>query len=365
MSENSGDLYENKPAIPNKLLQQDGSITDLMGNVVTSATETYNNKVSIPNKFLNPDGTYSTLSDIIGGSIGGDLFVVVDELPTEGEPNKIYLVPDGEGGFNEYHYINGKWDPVGTIDVGVSPQVFYWDGNKGEIGVALWQKVVEANKNTDVIVNGENMIRNTVTHNVFTIIPKGRLYNNLITYGYSEIGFMYQTMTTNTSTPSYSALNDTMSTVKLYDDDREGVVKSIEHRSNAASYGRMQYLALDYDYPSPYTPQYDGSPATKKYVDDNIIPQVFYWNGATDTTGIQFWNDIVQISKTTPVIVFRYVSDSDKTFSSFVAFDKSTFATNPTTYTFSFTPHNLSLGGTMGDAWTRYQKYRIVVQLRF
>lgn len=299
--------YNMKSALPNKVLDEDGNITDLFGNPIVATSEAYKNKPSLPNKWLNPDGTYSTLTEIIAGAIDTDVFVIVDELPEEGNPNKIYLVSDGEGGFIEYHYVDGNWDPIGTVEIDLSqysttdemnaailaalnqgkaytdeqiagisvdPQVFYWDGNKGEIGVALWQKVVEANKNTDVIVNGENMIRNTVTHNVFTIIPKGRLYNNLITYGYSEIGFMYQTMTSNTSTSSYSVLNDTMSTVKLYDDDKEGVVKSIEHRSNATLYGRMQYLALDYDYPSPYTPQYPGSPATKKYVDDTIANSV-------------------------------------------------------------------------------------------
>ena len=206
--------YEDKRALPNKMLNEDGSITDLLGNPVVPTNEVYKKKPALPNKWLNPDGTYSTLTELIAGAIDTDIFVIVDELPTEGNPKKIYLVPDGEGGFNEYHYINGEWDPVGTIDTGVSPQVFYW-------------------------------------------------------------------------------------------------------------------------------------------------------NGATDTTGIQFWNDIVQISKTTPVIVFEYVSNSDNTFSSFVAFNESTFATNPTTYTFSFTPHNLSLDSIMGDAWTKYQKYRIVVQLRF
>lgn len=120
MSENSKDTYKNKPAIPNKLLQSDGSITDLMGNVITDSTEVYDNKVSIPNKFLNPDGTITTLEAIIGSAIDSDLFVIVEELPEEGDPTKIYLVPNGEGGFTEYHYANGNWDPIGIIDIDLS-----------------------------------------------------------------------------------------------------------------------------------------------------------------------------------------------------------------------------------------------------
>ena len=33
--------------------------------------------------------------------------------------------------------------------------------------------------------------------------------------------------------------------------------------------GKIKYLATDVNYSTPYTPTYDGSPATKKYVDDN------------------------------------------------------------------------------------------------
>ena len=92
MSDMNEVIYKNKPALPNKLLQKDGSITDLVGNPVTNATDVYNSKRALPNKWLNPDGTYSTLAEILSGSIGADLFIVVEELPATGEPNKIYLL---------------------------------------------------------------------------------------------------------------------------------------------------------------------------------------------------------------------------------------------------------------------------------
>ena len=75
---------------------------------------------SLPNKFLNPDGTYSTLDEIFADIVDSDLFIIVDELPAEGDPKKIYLLPDGEGGFIEYHYVNGKWDVVGGINIDLS-----------------------------------------------------------------------------------------------------------------------------------------------------------------------------------------------------------------------------------------------------
>lgn len=111
-----------KQAIPNKLLQEDGSITDLSGNPVTNAVDVYNTKQAIPDKVLNPDGTYSKLSDIIGGGGSGDidLFVVVEELPAVGEDNKIYLVPKEDNtGFVEWIYVSNKWDTIGELEANI------------------------------------------------------------------------------------------------------------------------------------------------------------------------------------------------------------------------------------------------------
>lgn len=112
-----------KRAIPNKLLQEDGTVTDLMGNQVVNSTEIYNKKPALPNKFLNPDGSYSTLSEILGKVIDTTLFVVVDTLPEIGNPNKIYLVPNDTGSFDEYFWNNkNQWDKIGAL--GVPMQAF-------------------------------------------------------------------------------------------------------------------------------------------------------------------------------------------------------------------------------------------------
>ena len=107
-----------KCAIPNKLLQEDGTVTDLMGNQVVNSTEIYNKKPALPNKFLNPDGSYSTLSEILGKAIDTTLFIVVDTLPEIGNPNKIYLVPNDTGSFDEYFWNNkNQWDKIGALNV--------------------------------------------------------------------------------------------------------------------------------------------------------------------------------------------------------------------------------------------------------
>lgn len=117
------ELYDSKVSLPNKLLQKDGTITDITGKAVVNSVEAYKSKPALPNKFLNPDGTYSTLNEIISGMIDTDLFIIVDELPESGDEQKIYLVPNGEGGFIEYHWTGDTWDPIGTIEIDLSDYV--------------------------------------------------------------------------------------------------------------------------------------------------------------------------------------------------------------------------------------------------
>lgn len=119
MSENSNDLsYTLKNSIPNKLIQEDGTVTDITGKAVTGSVPEYDDKPALPNKFLNPDGSYSTLSEILGKVIDTTLFIVVDTLPEIGNPNKIYLVPNDTGSFDEYFWNNkNQWDKIGALNV--------------------------------------------------------------------------------------------------------------------------------------------------------------------------------------------------------------------------------------------------------
>ena len=113
-------ILNTKPALPNKLLQDDGTVTDITGKEVINSIDAYNKKPALPNKFLNPDGTYSTLNEIIASMVDTSIYVIVDELPAEGNPQKIYLVPDGKGGFIEYHWTGTKWDPIGMVEFDIT-----------------------------------------------------------------------------------------------------------------------------------------------------------------------------------------------------------------------------------------------------
>lgn len=110
-------VYNLKSSLPNKLLQDDGTITDIGGNPVVGSVKEYDNAPALPNKFMNPDGTYSTLNEIINSMIDIDIFIVVDTLPDTGEDNKIYLVPNSSGTFDEYYWTGTNWDKIGELNM--------------------------------------------------------------------------------------------------------------------------------------------------------------------------------------------------------------------------------------------------------
>ena len=111
--------YELSKALPNKWLNPDGSITDSQGNIISPATTTmaavYKTSKSIVNKFIDVDGETKTYEQI-----SLNIFVPVDKLPETGENNKIYLVPADNGTFDEYYWINGKWEVLGNVALDLS-----------------------------------------------------------------------------------------------------------------------------------------------------------------------------------------------------------------------------------------------------
>ena len=109
---------DNIPAIPNKLLQRDGSVTDFAGQTSANPVMEYANRPALPNKFLNPDGSYSTFDELLGKIVDTNIFIVVDTLPKIGKSNKIYLVPNNTGSFDEYFWNSkNQWDKIGALNV--------------------------------------------------------------------------------------------------------------------------------------------------------------------------------------------------------------------------------------------------------
>ena len=294
MSEMGEAIFKSKKALPNKLMQEDGSITDMLGNPVTDSVTEYDSKTSLPNKWMNPDGSYSTLNEIIAGAIDTDLFIIVQELPATGEDNKIYLVPkDGGTGFVEWIYADGQWDTIGELEIDLSDyptiedmqqyvnekiaqQSFGWTVGSGSFDYGakhssseilnMWNEIQNSNKITDVFVfvafspnlyifkidkNALNVENTTV--NIRSI---NQIYNN--TNDASDSRVMYGQMGY-----LYVAIN------------ASGKITSVTtNYDRTSSYGGYRVLLTGQNYSTPYIPQYPGSPATKKYVDDAIATNI-------------------------------------------------------------------------------------------
>lgn len=60
------------------------------------------------------------LYDKIGGESYGISTSIVTELPSTGEANTVYLIPDKHAGdndrYDEYLWANGSWEKIGNTD---------------------------------------------------------------------------------------------------------------------------------------------------------------------------------------------------------------------------------------------------------
>lgn len=176
----------NKLAIPNKLLQEDGTITDLVGNSIDNPVNEYKLRPALPNKFLNSDGSYSTLSEILGEVIDTTLFIVVDILPETGDPNKIYLIPNDTGSFDEYFWNSkNQWDKIGALNVPMQAFENYptlvTNGTTDE----FFQSVKALNLPTGTLLLGGTTLTdiNDVAPNMYNEEMKVEIYPNNIIRG--------------------------------------------------------------------------------------------------------------------------------------------------------------------------------------
>lgn len=283
MSDMNKAIFDSKKGLPNKLLQEDGTVTDLAGNQVISAVDSYENKPALPNKWLNPDGSYSTLSEIIGGAAGADLFIVVDELPATGEENKIYLISKESGdGFVEWIYADGQWDTIGEYDIDLSnyptteqmeqyvddhvgnKQVFYWDGETDQTGLDFWNEIYQLQKTQPCLVYTEYEKSGKK-------ITQSWHYNNNLPTSAFDANVISRWLGDKATSNSRQSLM-TVWNARLYFSIENDTI--IQVRYSNAGYREYMYLDTDENYSTPYTPQYPGSPATKKYVDDAIAAAV-------------------------------------------------------------------------------------------
>ena len=90
----------------------------LIGNAPTVPTN--NNQLTNGKGYQTAQQVQDAITSAIGG-IGGFKFEIVENLPTTGSPNVIYLKLKEQGTegniYTEYAYINSKWEVIGDTSV--------------------------------------------------------------------------------------------------------------------------------------------------------------------------------------------------------------------------------------------------------
>ena len=163
-------------------------------------------------------------------------------------------------------YVNNELEPVKT-NIGLIQDtvggIFYWDGKSSSDNpdnIQLWNNILTKHLEQDVLIY-TTILSNYTDTGVITL-SKGKL--NLSTDGNKtlDIGFVgtKQSRNMNNTDISTKACRITLTITN-------GKVTNI-NSLNSISNSLGQYLETNYNYSTPYTPKYDGSPATKKYVDD-------------------------------------------------------------------------------------------------
>lgn len=131
--------------------------TDIAEQTTTNLTD-----VLIFNRGSNVYKT--TLANLLTHIPNVNLFATVAELPENGLPNKIYLVPsndpEAQDTFDEYIWVNGDWEKIGSVTIDLSN--YY---NKTEINNLLTPKITKAQGDTYYVplartVNGKALSTN-------------------------------------------------------------------------------------------------------------------------------------------------------------------------------------------------------------
>lgn len=167
--------------------------------------------------------------------------------------SKIYY---DEATENLYKYIDNEWKSLGES---VTPQIYFWDGNTQAKGLALWNTVMKANDNTDVVV-----LYKFSDYDLSAIIkiPQGTIRTTQKTDWFDY----YNLVSTNTNM-TYSAMKSRINFTIVNNEITTFNVTTSTVMS-------VNLLEIDKDYTTPYTPQFNGSPATKKYVEDTIATKL-------------------------------------------------------------------------------------------
>lgn len=149
--------------------------------------------------------------------------------------------------------------------VDATPQVFYWDGNTSQAGLEFWNRIYQLQKTQPCIVIHTKLIMGsyiTFTWNYNNNMPTS-VFDNINGNGFSRV------MSSVMQSTGFSKLE--IYWVYVYFTITNDTVTKINTNSNIST---VSFLSTTDDYYQIYTPLYNGSPATKKYVDDSIASAI-------------------------------------------------------------------------------------------
>ena len=171
----------------------------------------------------------------------------------------------------------------------------YVDDNIPTIDLSLYKKTytvssVESPSSNDIPILQE-VIDNCIDGNTDILIYSlgtDRLY------GYSETTnhIIFRELNERTSVTAIVGLHSVTTVNNIREEleiwyNSEYTYTNITRVSRTAQINNAKFLSTDVNYTTPYTPLYNGSPATKKYVDDTIIIKAYQLAGLVeyDSTG--------------------------------------------------------------------------------
>jgi hypothetical protein len=259
----------NKPTIPVAQIQSDWDQTN------NTLLDYIKNKPTIPIKVS--DLTDDTLTYPIDKS---DSITGID---TAGNSKYYGTNSGGTAGFYDLPTGGGTEDPATDTTLGLvktsefigldinnqldpNVRIYEWDGKSSTTtpsNIALFQKI------HDDYIDGRNVL--ICCNKIYTNhVPIG-----LMTYSsLSSTNLRFVSLSYNFSVSNYTTESQ-LNNVGYYVDVTlsTGIVTQVNEVSEAidGDLDSSNFLRTDKNYTTPYTPLYDGSPATKKYVDDITV----------------------------------------------------------------------------------------------
>lgn len=305
------------------------SITRIPSYISTNADT--NDNAFMPTKNAQPT-TKKYVDDAITralANISGLEPEIVTELPTTGNSNKIYLVlkENSEEGsndiYNEYLWIDNKYEHIGSTDMNIDltpyatkqwvkdeiPKILHLRNSyetEEELITVLQEAVDEHNNGKDVIIlsNIELDKENSSMSDVYYFPSNLTLKNNKYILSGGVANLANHNITTGIGSSTYSGLSHFKLEIT--------VVNNIVTEYDWLEYDdtSLRVLEVNKNYGTPYTPQYPGSPATKKYTDEAVERSgIYYWNGKSSTNDpevLELWKEIINKVKTEQKSVLVY-----------------------------------------------------------